>query len=362
MSSILVTGADGYLGRGLTDALLARTDARLTLLVRATTAAEHWAKLETLPAAVVDNPRVAVVPGDLTTADPLAAVDPRDVDAVVHAAAVTRFDVDRVTAQRVNVDGTRRVLAFAERCPRLQRLLLVSTLYASGLSSGPVVEQRLARRPFANHYEWSKWSAEQLVHGARHLPTAIVRTATMIADDADGHAGQRNVFHQTLRLLQAGLLPVLPGVPGTPLYLVTRRHVVDALVALLDGEVGSGVYHASHDRAAAVTLDGLLDVAFSRLAQDEGFRRRRVLRPPYVDLQAFRSLQRGAMGFAGDLVTAALQSMAPFAPQLYSTKDVCTQRGAAAGASRPDDPADLAAAVCDRLAASRRSAARVRVA
>ncbi|MFC7760713.1 SDR family oxidoreductase [Catellatospora bangladeshensis] len=131
---ILITGADGYLGRRAVSALLETTGDEFVLAVRAADAAELAAKRDRLDAELgaAGHGRVTVVGADLTRDDALADVDPRRVTAIVHAAAVTRFSVDRETAQRVNVDGTVRLARFARRCPDLRRFTLLSTLYTAG--------------------------------------------------------------------------------------------------------------------------------------------------------------------------------------------------------------------------------------
>jgi nucleoside-diphosphate-sugar epimerase len=352
LSCVVITGGDGYLGREVALRYLCSTDLEVVLAVRASHAAELAAKRASLgPLAG----RVRPVAADLAGDDPLAGVDRRAVSHLVHAGAVTRFNVDRETARRVNLEGTVKVLEFAERCPRLERVSVLSTLYSGGLRPGPLPESPIdADCAFANHYEWSKHEAERAVverFGA--LPWQLVRVATVISHDERGVVEQFNAFHNTLKLYYYGMLSLLPGDPCTPLYFVTGRFAADAVVSLATAAEG-GVFHVSHPYEYAVTLEELIDVAFERFERDESFRRRRVLRPVYADRAAFEIFAGGVGAFAGEAVAQAVASVTPFAPQLYVHKQVATDRlRAALGEPAPPGPAELARRTCDFLVTTR---------
>jgi nucleoside-diphosphate-sugar epimerase len=329
VGAILLTGADGYLGRLLVRRLLGSTDAELVLAVRARDAAELRGKQAGLAATVAGaEGRVRWAAADLCSEDPFAGVAPTAVGAILHAAAVTRFNVDDETAQRVNVDGTRRVLTFARRCPRLERVCVIGTVYASGLRAGPVGETALDDRAgFANAYERSKWAAEQLlVHEFADLPWRLCRAATVLADDAQGRVTHRNAVHNTLQLLFHGLLSLVPGRPDVPVYCVTGEFVVDAILATLAAAGDARIYHACHTRAESLTLGELLDAAFGAFERDEAFRGRRILRPIFADARSFELLVGAVRGFGGGVVSQAVGSIAPFARQLFVAKELDNRR------------------------------------
>lgn len=253
--------------------------------------------------------------GDLGAPGALAGIDPGPVTRIVHAAAVTRFNVDRETARRVNLEGTIRVAEFAERCPRLESLVYLSTLYAAGRRTGDVPEEPLAERGFVNNYEWSKHAAETALLD-RDLPVRIVRLPTLVADDDDGGSvTQHNAFHSTLKLYYYGLLSLLPGAPGTPIALASARYAVRAVLEATDT-----VTHACPAPADTITLGEVIDIAFTVFEKDENFRRRMLLRPLPCDLASFRDLVTAAEGMRGGPISQALGSVAPFAEQLYLPK------------------------------------------
>jgi hypothetical protein len=82
------------------------------------------------------------------------------------------------------------------------------------------------------------------------------------------------------------------------------------------------IVHVSHAADESATLGDLVDVAFDVFAADEGFRARRLLKPLLVDADSFELLVSGIDGFGGDAVRQALASVAPFARQLFSAKQV----------------------------------------
>jgi len=356
-AGVLITGADGYLGRLLVRRYLEATSLPVLLWIRAQDEAELRAKGEALAGLLEGfGDRAACFWGDLRGDDPFAQVDPAAVGTILHAAAITRFGVDRETADQVNVRGTEKLLEFAERCPRLERLGLISTIYSSGLTAGAVEEAPLEERPrFANHYERSKWEAEALVlRRFSRLPWRIFRLATVVTDDESGLVIQQNAVHNTLKLLYYGLLSLIPGNRETPVYLVTGQFIVDSIFALMCGGEDRAVYHVAHGREDSLTLGGLIDVVYDSFRRDESFRRRRILRPMYTDEHAFMLLAEAARAFAGGVVNQAVSSVAPFAKQLFVEKDVRNERlVAAVGGYRAPDAAELVARTCNHLVQTR---------
>jgi len=317
---ILVTGAGGYLGQRLVERLLEDSDATVVAFVHGDPAAPPPA-----PEALARfGDRAVMAAGELGAPGALAGVDPSELTHIIHGAAVTRFNVEADLADRVNLGGARQVFELATRCPRLEHLVQVSTVYVAGLVDGDVGEAPLPRAArFANHYERSKWEAEQLLHGEfASLPATIARVATVIADDVGGPVTQRNAVHNTLRLLFHGLLSLVPGEAETPVYFVTGKLVIDALAALVLGDVRPPIVHITYGAGESATLGQLVDLAFDVFEGDAGFRNRRLLKPLLVDAESFEMLVSGIDGFGGDAVRQALASVAPFARQLFSAKRV----------------------------------------
>jgi thioester reductase-like protein len=323
--TILITGADGYVGRRLARRIMQSSDQPMILWVRADNNVEFQAKKEHLSRQLVGSDRrLSFAAGNLGNDVPLSGIDPRSIHSIVHTAAVTRFNVDEQTAQTVNVEGTQKVLKFAASCPRLQCFTLVSTIYSSGLKSGLIKEDPLDDRDgFANYYERSKWLSEAaLLTRYNELPWKILRVATVIADNDNGHVVQHNAFHNTLKLFYYGLLSVVPGKASTPLYFVTGDFVANAILDVVNHPLEKVIYHVTYGRDQSPTLADLIDVAYGTFGQDDTFRRRRVLRPLYSDLGSFGLLADGMATFGKGIMNQAVSSISPFAPQLFVNKIV----------------------------------------
>jgi len=357
--AILVTGADGYLGSTLARLLLKQTsDSNLVLWVRSGDKAEFEDKIDKLKSVLncggeVEK-RVSFATGDLTKETCFDSVDPGMVGSIVHSAAVTRFNVDAETAQSVNVVGTRRVLDFARRCRNLQKLCQVSSVYASGMKAGTVYEDIVSDGcGFANHYEHSKYAAEKtIIDGGGDLPWTIVRVATIFADDQSGVVSQFNAVHNTLKLLYYGLISVVPGNTDTPLYLITGGFAARAVASVLVQGNDQSIYHASYRREECTTLGKFVDVAFESFGSDPGFKKRRILKPLFTDLDAFNVLSEAvSTGFSDGITKQAISSVSPFARQLFIDKDVKNDklRQLMAGEYVVPNAEDLVRRTCNHL-------------
>jgi nucleoside-diphosphate-sugar epimerase len=310
--TVLVTGAAGYVGGLIVKALR-----------------EHGGYGDVLAYTRAE--------ADLTVPGALDGVPTAGLTHIVHAAAVTKFAVERDTAQAVNIGGTAQVVELAKRCPDLERVVLLSTLYTAGLAvgdiaeepAGPVLEPRTAADGedgaadaeaavrFANYYEWSKHTAERLVQDSG-LPATIARVPTIIADDDSGRVTQYNAVHNTLKLLYYGLLSLMPGLSDIPVSLGTGEFTVNATMALLAAE--PGYYHVCPDLEQTPRLGRIVDLMFTAFEQDSSFIRRQILRPLLVDEAAFANLINGLRTLPHGPVLDALESVSPFSAQLFRPK------------------------------------------
>jgi len=361
MSQVLITGADGHLGRKIANWFLDNTERELSLWVRARDDEALAAKRQRLQK-FLDTGRCRVTGGDLTQPAPLDTIDPRTIVGIIHAAADTNFGISGADATAINVEGSRKVFEFASRCNRLEQLTLLSTVYSVGLREGQVREELLdCPSRFANEYERSKWEAERaLSEEFSGLPWQILRVGTVLADNETGQVTQYNAVHNTLRLFYYGLLSVIPGAPRTRLY-VTTSDFAAAACGLLSARVDPGaVFHVSDNGSRAIRMDTLIDLVYDSFNQDERFRKMRILRPLFCEWDAFSDMAESAGQFSG-ILAQSLGSVAPFARQLYADKDISTTR---LEARLPDltapDATRLIPRLCAELVASRWGLTRAR--
>lgn len=218
---VLVTGATGDVGRRVTARLVAAG-----MVVRALCRAEPT----DLP------PGAAGVRGDLTAPETLEAAV-AGMDAVVHCAAHLGGG-GRAVHSRVNVGGTRALLAAAQRA-RVGRVVHLSTVAVYGRKrDGQLVRPADGHDPFAelrDDYAWSKIAAERWVelyrvHGG--LDTVVLRPGIV-------YGGRRDFVARVARR-GAGPLLVVLGSPGMLLPMVHVQDVAEAVLRALGARPTSG--------------------------------------------------------------------------------------------------------------------------
>jgi nucleoside-diphosphate-sugar epimerase len=216
----LVTGATGFVGSHLTEALRQRGD-EVTILARSAAKASTLASLE-----------VRVVNGDLHDAQALAqAVEGQDV--IYHVAGViaARTEADFFRANR---DGTAQLAAAAERGGR-PRFVFVSSMAAAGPSCrGAPLDSAEPARP-VTAYGRSKLAAEQVITSSG-LPWSIVRPPMVY--------GPRDLeVLKVFRLARLGIAPVF-GDGTQELSAIHGADLAGALtaVATCPGTIGRTYY------------------------------------------------------------------------------------------------------------------------
>ncbi len=228
MRTILFTGYPGFLGSALLPRVLDRSpEATAICLVQpkfAALARERAAEL---------GRRVLIVEGDITEPIHLPG---KDVAEIYHLAAIYDLMVRRDVGMRVNVDGTRHVLDFAERCPALRRFQYVSTCYVSGRYPGTFYESDLDKgQSFNNYYEETKYLAEVEVQKRMRggMPVTIYRPSVAVGDSATGATqkfdGPYFVMRWLMRQPRIALLPMVGRATKYRFNVVPRDFIIDAI-------------------------------------------------------------------------------------------------------------------------------------
>jgi len=226
--NVLLTGANGFVGSHVLDALI-ESGLDVSALIRTTSntafIGEHLGRVR-LCYGAMDDPRSIV-----------AALE--GVDAVVHAAGRTKANRARAYYD-VNVGGTANVVAACNRAAgRIRRLVLISSLAASGpgTTDSPRTEQ--ARPRPVSHYGRSKLMAERCVARSSRVPYVILRPAAVYGPrDRD--------FLLVFEAVRRGILPLIDG-GRQRLSLIYVRDLARTVVSVLTGGLGAGgVYHLAH--------------------------------------------------------------------------------------------------------------------
>jgi thioester reductase-like protein len=259
---ILFTGFPGFIGERLLPRLLdRRPGAVFVCLVQprfADAAARSLTEIEARHPHT--RGRIRIVGGDITLPDLGLAEEAevlRSLTAAYHLAAVYDLAVARDLGMRVNVEGTRNVLRFLARAPRLQRLHYVSTAYVSGTTTGLFRETDLdVGQRFKNFYEETKFLAE--VEVARSgLPATIYRPAIVVGDSRTGETGKFDGPYFTLSAMERVPSPgvfIKVGWGRNPANLVPVDFIIDALAGLAEAAGSAGkTYHLTDPAPLSVS-------------------------------------------------------------------------------------------------------------
>jgi long-chain acyl-CoA synthetase len=320
MSTILVTGATGLLGRPVLAKLLQHDPrTRIAVLVRDR---ERW---RASAAARLDCSRVTPVVGDLLESGlgiSAAAWDELrcGLTGIVHLAADTQFSRPLAEARAANTDGTRRMLELANDCVAPVRFAYVSTAFVAGRNTGTMVEgDNGSAAGWVNAYEQSKYEAEELVRESG-FDWVILRPSTIVCDGPTGEVSQHNAVHRALRTYYRGLAAMMPGVDGSTVDVVTTDYVSDAIVRMaMDPLLTARTFHLCAGDGA-LSLDTLLDDTYARWAGDINWRRRGISRPATADLDTYALFERTIESTGDRTLQRLTRALSHFVPQLALPK------------------------------------------
>jgi thioester reductase-like protein len=274
---IVVTGATGFVGANLVRRLLQdHPDARLSLLLReeqGKKAADRAAALVTqLGVEAADRARVEGIDADVSRercgiAAPVYDGLVADTTRVIHGAASIRFDESLKTARRVNVEGTRHVLALAQAARArgaLKRFVYVGTAYVAGERTGLVREDELdTGQRFRNSYEQSKFEAEQLVRAHRDaFPVTILRPSIIVGDSRTGQTSSFKMLYWPLKMYARRIWRTAPGFPDAIIDIVPVDFVASAIAHLsFDPRAEGRTAHLCAGPAAQATVHDVAERA-----------------------------------------------------------------------------------------------------
>ncbi|WP_255800957.1 SDR family oxidoreductase [Mycobacteroides abscessus] len=257
---ILITGATGMIGAECVQRLVDRGDTVIAVLHReARILLGGNEEIRSVPWSpyLRGSPGAFTIAGDITVAnlgfdDSTCAALVKDLDAIVHIAAVTEFGRRPEVYDQINIDGTENLLQLSTPPSREPiPFLYVSTAYVCGERLGTISEADFDYgQSFANDYERSKFTAEQLVHQRRPDAT-ILRPSIVVGRDGTGISRDYKHIFPVLKVMTSGHLRTIPGEYGAMLDLVPIDYVADGIVAALDNARRSpGItYHLVGDRA-----------------------------------------------------------------------------------------------------------------
>ncbi|MGZ5313887.1 MAG: NAD-dependent epimerase/dehydratase family protein [Solirubrobacterales bacterium] len=217
----LVTGASGFLGGAVCDALSAANHGSIAMVRRSGSA----------------PPGTLEVQADLSDTRKLARVlEDQRPDAVIHLAAEIASQRSEAKIQEVNVEGTRRLLD-ACRAVGNPRFLFASTVVTGDAKGALLTED--TKLPVETAYGRSKQEGERLVRESG-LDTVIIRPSHVYGPGGWYESEFVN------RLRQPGRFAVIGS--GKNLWDVVRvEDVAAAFVEAMEKAPGGSLYHVADD-------------------------------------------------------------------------------------------------------------------
>jgi nucleoside-diphosphate-sugar epimerase len=227
----LVTGATGFIGSHLVEALLKRCY-KVKCLARQTSDLKWIENLQTPPEVCesVGTPSLEIVYGDCLDKESLASAV-TDCDYIFHLAGLTKTMKDDEFFT-VNTGGTENIVkAVLENNSSIKRFVFLSSLSAIGpCIEGRPVDEKTEPHP-ASNYGRSKLEAEKIVLSASdRIPVTVIRPPAVYGPrDRD--------FYILFKLIKRGLFPSW----GISYYsLVYIDDLVNGIILSAESSIASG--------------------------------------------------------------------------------------------------------------------------
>jgi len=239
-----VTGATGFIGKFLLEALLRHEDAQVHVLVREASRDKFVALQERYGEA---GQRLLPAWGDITTPGLVAAADFQKlkgkVDHVFHLAAVYDMNMDDATGDRINNEGTRNLVAFVNDLGGKLRLHHVSSVaVAGGDYVGRFTEDMFDEgQRLAHPYFRTKFQSEKIVRDESRVPFRIYRPGAVVGHSESGEMDKIDgpyYFFKTIQKLSYAVPKWLPllGIEGGKVPLAPVDYVAKAIDAIAHKE------------------------------------------------------------------------------------------------------------------------------
>jgi thioester reductase-like protein len=322
-NTLFLTGATGFVGKVVLAELLRRKDElgvkRVFVLIRdkrGKTPLERFAA-EIAPSKVFSGlapgwtDLVSPMAGELTQAHAGLSEGDRatlaaEVTHVIHCAASVEFDLPIAEAAASNITSALNVVALAGSCPKLQRMIAVSTAYVTPWREhqGPIPEA-LSPLPFdaeavyadilagrademalmaasghPNTYTLTKCISEHLVAARRGgVPVSIVRPSIVsatIARPFPGWLDSAAAFAGFVALTGAGFMRAMVVDRANLIDIVPCDVVSDVIldeVVQAPGDSALRVRHAAMGLARNVKIGDCIDIAISQFIDNPAVRK-----------------------------------------------------------------------------------------
>ena len=239
-----VTGASGFIGRRLVEKLLQQPDATVYYLIlerelpMVATLGRRWGEAAARTVPIIGDltqPHLGVADADLARLK-------GNIQHLFHLAAVYDLKASAEIQEKVNIQGTRNAVAFAEAI-EAGCFHQTSSIAAAGLYEGVFREDMFDEaEELDNPYYRTKHESEGIVRRECSRPWRIYRPGAVVGDSRTGEMDKIDgpyYFFKLIQKMRNLLPPWMPmiGIEGGRLNLVPVNFIVEAMnhIAHLDG-------------------------------------------------------------------------------------------------------------------------------
>ena len=244
-----VTGGTGFIGRFVVERLLKRPRSKVYILVRKESKQKFEALRDSLGA---DPARLLPMWGDITTPGLVSKANlaklKGKIDHVYHLAAVYDLNMSDEQGDRVNNEGTRNVVKFANALGGKVSLQHMSSIAIAGGHFKGVFKESMfdEGQDTSNPYYRTKFQSERIVREECKVPWRVYRPGAVVGSSVTGEMDKIDGPYYLFPTIKAIVdtvpkwLPLL-GVEGGKIPIVPVDYVADATVAIahkpgLDGK------------------------------------------------------------------------------------------------------------------------------
>lgn len=270
--SILLTGANGFLGTQIALRILKHHDHEIIALIRGRNKEDAvnrlysaWWEFSELSDEIGN--RIHVFSGDISKNELGMEKEEydslvRSVTHVIHTAADWSLKSSLEELQKINVQGTQNVLKLAQLAHEdqgLERFSHVSTAYVAGGKMGTVSEDSLTSEyGFLSNYEKTKFESEIEVRKS-DFDVSIFRPSMIVGDSSTGYIKTFNTLYVPLRLYLNGKLPLIPVPRSMKINLVPVDYVANAVLDLtFDKRAVNRTFHLTAPSESLPTIEELI--------------------------------------------------------------------------------------------------------
>ncbi len=249
--SVLVTGADGFIGSHLCDALVERR-ANVTGIVRGSTlnGCGSWS-LRSLEMSTAS--RMKLQGADVASPDIRNVIKEANPEIILHLAAIAHVDYSFNHPEevfRVNAGGTQNILEAARQLPSLKRLVVISSSEIYGSRKRDKIDEEHPLKP-TSPYAASKVAADMLAqsyHRTYGTPVVVLRPFNTY-----GPRHTYDVIPKFLRLALAGEPLTIYGDGQQDRDLTYVSDTVEGMLqAGIAKEIDGGVYNLGTGNTVSV--------------------------------------------------------------------------------------------------------------